>query len=73
MVKDYTFMRIDRETHQKLKDRVNKINSVDLKKMGIKTGIKQIDLARFLFRNPIYISDNELRNMAGAKKRRRLC
>lgn len=73
MAKQYTFMRIDREAMANLKARVEKINKVDLKKMGIKKGINQIDLARFLFKNPIYISDNELRNMTQKKRRGRLC
>lgn len=67
-------MRIDEESLQELRKRVSKINNVDLKKMGINSSISQIDLARFLFKNPIYITDNELRNMARIKKRtRRLC
>ena len=73
MAKDYTLMRIDRDAMDKLKQRVLKINNVDLKKMGIKKQIKQIDLARFLFRNPIYISDNELRAMTNSRRRGRLC
>jgi hypothetical protein len=73
MARDYTLMRIDREAMDKLKQRVQKINQVDLKKMGIKKQIKQIDLARFLFRNPIYISDNELRNMTNTRRKGRLC
>lgn len=73
MAKDYTLMRIDRDAMDKLKQRVQKINQVDLKKMGIKKQIKQIDLARFLFRNPIYISDNELRAMTNSRRRGRLC
>lgn len=73
MAKDYTLMRIDRDAMNKLKQRVLKINQVDLKKMGIKKEIKQIDLARFLFRNPIYISDNELRNMTNTRRKGRLC
>jgi uncharacterized protein YehS (DUF1456 family) len=73
MAKDYTLMRIDREAMENLKQRVQKINKVDLKKMGIKKQIKQIDLARFLFRNPIYISDNELRAMTNSRRRGRLC
>ena len=73
MAKQYTFMRIDKDAMANLKARVEKINKVDLKKMGIKKGINQIDLARFLFKNPIYISDNELRNMTQKKRRGRLC
>lgn len=73
MAKAYTFMRIDKDAMDSLKARVQKINKVDLKKMGIKKGINQIDLARFLFQNPIYISDNELRKMAHKQRRGRLC
>jgi uncharacterized protein YehS (DUF1456 family) len=66
-------MRIDRDAMNKLKQRVQKINQVDLKKMGIKKQIKQIDLARFLFGNQIYISDNELRGMVNKRRSGRLC
>jgi uncharacterized protein YehS (DUF1456 family) len=73
MAKNYIFQRVDKEAYNKLKERVKKINSVDLKKMGIKKNINIIDMTRFLYNNPIYISDNELRAMTNSRRRGRLC
>jgi hypothetical protein len=42
----------------------------DLKKMGIQNKkIRQIDVTNFLFKNPIFISDRELRELAKSGKR----
>lgn len=70
----YTHIRVDREALASLKDRITKINQIDLKKLGVKNKkINQIDLTRFLFNNKIYISDNELLNMVKKNRRGRLC
>lgn len=73
MAKSYTYIRVYRESADALKKRVETINQTDLKKMGIKRArIPQIEFTKFLFHNPIFISDNELKNMA-KMRRGRLC
>ena len=74
MVKKYNWIRVDGLAKKELDERLKKINEFDLKKIGMgNKKINQIDLTRFLFKNKIYISDNELKKMAKKKFRGRLC
>jgi hypothetical protein len=68
MKKKYTWIRIDSEAKKELDDRLKKINNIDLKNIGIQNKqIRQIDLTKFLFKNRIFISDKELKQMAKKK------
>ena len=72
--KQYTFIRVDKESVKQLNERVKRINDVDLKKIGVKNKrVHQIDLTRFLFKNRIYISDNELKQLAKRKFGGKIC
>ena len=56
---------MDKEAKDSLTARLKKINQEDLKKIGMKNqSVPQIELTRFLFKTPIFISDKELRKMA---------
>lgn len=69
--KKYTFMRVDTNTHNQFKERVRKMNE-DLRIMGVKRKLKQIDLVRHLSRRLVFISDRDLVNMT-MKRKRKLC
>jgi len=74
MAKKYCWIRIDKNAKISLDERLNKINNIDLKKIGVKNKkIGQIDLTSFLFKNKIFISDKELAEMAKKKFRGRIC
>ena len=69
--KKYTFMRVDREAYEALKKRIDEINRIDLKK--VKTKLTQMDMTRYLFKNRVWISNNELINMMKNRNRGRQC
>ncbi len=72
-IKKYTFIRADKDAVSELNTRIERINKVDLRRMGIKhKKVNQIDMTRFLFKNKIFISDSELKNMV-MKNGGRLC
>ncbi len=74
MVKKYAWIRIDAEAKRDLNERLDRINNVELKKIGvIKSKINQIDLTKFLFKNRTFISDAELKRMAKKKFSGKLC
>jgi len=74
MGRKYAWIRIDKDAKKDLDERLKRINSIDLKKIGVKNKeIKQIDLTRFLFKNKIYISDRELKTMAKKKFGGKFC
>ena len=72
--KKYTYIRIYKESAEALKQRLEKMNTQDLRKIGVRNGkIPQIEFTKFLFKNPIFISDGELKNMAKRKFGGRIC
>ena len=74
MAKKYTFIRVYRESVDALKKRLQKINQEDLRKIGVNRGqVSQIDFTKFLFKNPIFISDNELKQLAKKKFGGKIC
>jgi hypothetical protein len=74
MAKKYTWIRVEKEAKKDLDDRLEIINNVDLKNIGITNKkIHQIDLTKFLFKNRIFISDRELKIMAKKKFGGRIC
>jgi len=74
MAKKYTFIRVYRESVDALKKRLQKINQEDLRKIGVSRGqVSQIDFTKFLFKNPIFISDNELKQLAKKKFGGKIC
>jgi len=74
MAKKYTFIRVDRDSVDALKRRLQKINQEDLRKIGVNRGqVSQIDFTKFLFKNPIFISDSELKQLAKKKFGGRIC
>ena len=74
MVKKYAWIRIHAEAKRDLNERLDRINNVELKKIGvIKSKINQIDLTKFLFKNRTFISDAELKRMAKKKFSGKLC
>ena len=74
MVKKYTWIRVEKEAKNALDERLKRINNIDLKNMGLKDKkINQIDLTKFLFKQRIFISDKELKNLAKKKFGERLC
>jgi hypothetical protein len=69
MAKRYEHVRTYKESVEALRKRIKKMNN-DLKKMGIQNKkIRQIDVTNFLFKNPIFISDRELKELAKAGRR----
>lgn len=73
MKKQYNYIRIYKESAEALRKRLDKINNVDLKNIGIKRArVPQIEFTKFLFNNPIFISNNEIKQMV-RKKRNKLC
>ena len=74
MAKKYTFIRVDRDSVDALKRRLQKINQEDLRKIGVNRGqVSQIDFTKFLFKNPIFISDSELKQLAKKKFGGKIC
>jgi len=74
MAKKYVHIRVYQDSAEALKQRLNKINQEDLRKIGLpKKKIPQIEFTNFLFNNPVFITDGELRKMAQNKKRGREC
>ena len=74
MVKKYTWIRVDKEAKKELDERLKRINSVDLKNIGvIGKKVHQIDLTKFLFKNRIFISDIELKRLAKRRFGGRIC
>jgi len=74
MAKKYTFIRVYRESVDALKKRLQKINQEDLRKIGVSRGqVSQIDFTKFLFKNPIFISDSELKQLAKKKFGGKIC
>lgn len=72
--KKYTYIRIYKESAEALKKRLEKMNTQDLRKIGVRNGnIPQIEFTSFLFKNPIFISDYELKQMAKRKFRGKIC
>lgn len=69
MANKYTFLRVPLEVREKLNQRVRNMN-YDLKKMGAKKKLGQIDLLRFLSNKLLYINDNELYKMARRRIRK---
>lgn len=73
-MKKYTWIRVYKEAKEELDKRLKNINQVDLKKIGVKNKqIPQIELTSFLFKNKIFISDNELKSMARKKFKGKIC
>lgn len=73
MAKRYKFIRVYEEAAQALDKRLKQINEGDLKSMGIKKAkIPQIEFTKFLFKNPVFISNIKLKEMA-KKRKSRLC
>lgn len=73
MGKKYSYIRIWEESKKQLDERLKKINQQDLKKMGIKKAkVPQIALTNFLFKERIFISNQELKKMA-KKSHSKLC
>ena len=73
MAKRYKWIRVYEESAQALDKRLKQINEGDLKAMGIKKAkIPKIEFTKFLFKNPIFISNMELKQMA-KKRKSRLC
>lgn len=73
MPQRYTWIRVDREAKSALDNRVKTINQYDLKNLGINNRkIFQIDLTNFLFKQKIFISDTELKQLAKKKFGKRL-
>lgn len=65
MNKKYTWIRIKKDAKEKLDQRLNLINNVDLKLLGLKNQkIHQIDLTDFLFKTKIFMTNNELKSLA---------
>lgn len=74
MVQKYKYLRVYKESAEALHQRLLKINTEDLKKIGAtKRRIPQIEFTKFLFKNPIFISDSELRAMAKRKFGGKIC
>jgi len=74
MPKKYSWIRVDEEAKKMLNERLKKINTVDLKNIGVQNKkIHQIDLTKFLFNNRIYISDKELKRMAKKRFGGKIC
>ena len=74
MKKKYTYLRVYKESADALKRRMEKINQEDLRKIGVTNGrIPQIEFTKFLFKNPIFISDKELKQMAKSKWGGKVC
>ena len=74
MVNRYCHIRIYKESAEALKKRLERINKEDLRKIGVKKGkIPQIEFTNFLFKNPIFISDAELKNLVKKKWGGRIC
>ena len=74
MVQRYKYLRVYKESAEALQKRLEKINQEDLRKIGVTRGrIPQIEFTKFLFKNPIFISDNELKSMAKRKFGGRIC
>jgi hypothetical protein len=71
MVKKYTFMRVERDTHNQIKNRVMKMNE-DLKIMGVKRRINQVQFLNHLSKRLFYISDKELLQMT-MRRRNKQC
>jgi hypothetical protein len=74
MVKEYTWLRVNKESAKILKERLEKINKEDLNRIGVRNKkIPQIEFTNFLFRTPIYIGNNELKKMVKNKIKTRKC
>ena len=67
--KKYTFLRVDKDIRDNLNNRVKNMNE-DLKRLGAKKKVGQIDLLRFLSNKLLYIPDRELYRMARRKIRK---
>lgn len=74
MAKKYTWIRVEKDAKKELDERLKKINNVDLKNLGvINKKIHQIDLTKFLFKNRIFISNRELKQMAKKRFGGKIC
>jgi len=74
MAKKYKLIRVYEDSANELNKRLDKINTNELKKIGIKNKkIKQIDFTHFIFKNKIFISDSELKEMAKRRWKVKLC
>ena len=74
MAKRYCWIRVDANAKKSLDERLRSINNKDLKKIGVTNKkIGQIDLTSFLFKNKIFISDKELKEMAKRKFKGKIC
>jgi len=73
MPKKYKWIRIYEESAEALDKRLKQINQQDLKKLGIKKArVPKIEFTKFLFKNPIFISNQELKQLA-KKRGSKLC
>jgi len=71
--KKYSMMRVRKEDVEELKRRIERINKEDLRNIGLKKHkVNMIDITGFLFRTPIFISNNELKTLV-RRKGGRLC
>jgi len=69
MKKKYVWIRVTEDAKKELDERLRKINNNDLRNIGVvNKKIHQIDLTNFLFKNRIFISDNELKQLAKRKR-----
>ena len=72
MVKKYKWIRVDEEAFKVLRQRLERINNEDLRKIGIKKGkIPQIEFTKFLFKNTMFIRDSEIKQMVNQKMKDR--
>jgi len=68
MVKKYKWIRVDEEAFKVLRQRLDRINNEDLRKIGIKKGkIPQIEFTKFLFKNTTFIRDSEIKQMVNRR------
>lgn len=72
--KKYTMLRIPIEVQKVLDERLKRVNSEDLKKLGIyNKKVNKIDFTSYILKTRIYIPDSEIARMAKKKWGGRLC